>query len=174
VTHRAFTAVAGAAVKADVRRMRAREFMIDALTVSPDLPVQELVDLLLREHADGACVVEAGQLLGVVTTMDLVFQEKQVHLPSALAIMDFVIPLEPPSRLRDELDKIAATRVRDMMSAHPLVVDADAPIAHVASLMVDRHVTIVPVVEHGRLVGMITKPALLRAAFPSGPADRQP
>lgn len=152
--------------------MQARAFMIEPLTVAPDLSVRDLVELLLGEHADGACVVEGDRLLGVVTTMDLVFQEKQVHLPSFLAVMDFMIPLESPGRLRDELDKISATCVRDIMSAHPLSVEADTPIADVASLMVDKHVTVVPVVEHGRLVGMVTKPALLRAVFP-GQADSQ-
>jgi CBS domain-containing protein len=161
----AFAAVVGAAAIPDARGMQAREFMVGALTVAPDLLVRDLVELLLREHADGACVIEDGQLVGVVTTMDLVFQEKQVHLPSFLAVMDFMIPLEPPERLRHELDKITATRVRDMMSARPLSVRPEAPIADVATLMVDKHVTIVPVVEDGRVVGMITKPALLRAVF---------
>jgi CBS domain-containing protein len=146
--------------------MQAREFMVAPLVVAPDQSVRDLVELLLREHADGACVVEDGQLVGVVTTMDLVFQEKQVHLPSFLAVMDFMIPLEPAARLRHELDKITATRVRDMMSARPLSVGTDTPIAEVATLMVDKHITVVPVVEDGRVVGMITKPALLRAVFP--------
>lgn len=153
--------------------MQAREFMVEPLTVPPDLSVRELVELLLREHADGACVVEDGRLIGVVTTMDLVFQEKQVHLPSFLAVMDFMIPLEPPDKLRQELDKISATRARDLMSARPLAVEVDTPIAEVASSMVDKHVTIVPVIDRGRLVGMITKPALLRAVFPAR-ADHQP
>lgn len=146
--------------------MQAREFMVAPLTVAPDLSVRDLVELLLREHADGACVVEDDQLVGVVTTMDLVFQEKQVHLPSFLAVLDFIIPLEPPERLQQELDKIAATCVRDMMSARPLTVATDTPMAEVASLMVDKHVTVVPVVDQDRVVGMITKPALLRAVFP--------
>lgn len=145
--------------------MQAREFMVAPLTVAPDLSVRDLVELLLREHADGACVVEDDQLVGVVTTMDLVFQEKQVHLPSFLAVLDFIIPLEPPERLQQELDKIAATCVRDMMSARPLTVATDTPMAEVASLMVDKHVTVVPVVDQDRVVGMITKPALLRAVF---------
>ncbi len=151
--------------------MRAREFMVDALTVAPELPVRELVELLLREKIDGACVVEEGdRLVGVVTTMDLVFQEKQVHLPSFLAVMDFMIPLERPERLIRELEKISAAQVSDLMSAHPLSVEVDTPIAAIASLMVDKHASIVPVVEQGRLVGMITKSMLLRAVFPaSGP-----
>jgi CBS domain-containing protein len=101
-----------------------------------------------------------------VTTMDLVFQEKQVHIPSVLNFMDFAIPLEPPARLRDELEKIAGTRVEQIMSPEPIVVSPDQPMSEVASLMVDQHLTIVPVVEQGRLLGMVTKHALLYAAFP--------
>ncbi len=143
--------------------------MVEALTVTPEQSVRELVELLLRERADGACVVEASEdgprLVGVVTTMDLVFQQKQVHLPSFFAFMDFMIPLEPPERLRHELDKISASRVLDMMSAQPLSVGPDTPMDEVASLMVDKHVSIVPVIEGDRLVGMVTKATLLRAVF---------
>ena len=55
----------------------------------------------------------------------------------------------------------------DIMTKHPIFVGPDTPMSEIASLMVDKHVTIVPVVEHDRLIGMITKQALLRAAFPS-------
>ncbi len=141
--------------------------MVEPLTVVPERSIRDLVEMLLREHADGVCVVEDGRLVGVVTAMDLVFQEKQVHLPSVLAIMDFVIPLEPPDRLRHELEKISASRVRDIMTEHPVSVGPEATMAEIASLMVDKHITVLPVVEDERVVGMITKQALLRAAFPS-------
>ena len=146
--------------------MQAREIMVEALTVVPTRSVRDLVTLLLSERADGACVVEDGRLVGVATTMDLVFQEKQVHIPSILTIMDFAIPLEPPERLRHELDKIAGTQVADIMTRHPVTVAPDAAMSEVASLMVEKHMTIIPVVEDGRLLGMITKQALLEAAFP--------
>lgn len=146
--------------------MQAREIMVEAITVAPDCSVRDLVEMLLREHSDGACVVAGARLVGVVTTMDLVFQEKQVHIPSVLNFMDFAIPLEPPARLRDELEKIAGTRVEQIMSPEPIVVAPDQPMSEVASLMVDQHLTIVPVVEQGRLLGMVTKHALLHAAFP--------
>jgi CBS domain-containing protein len=144
--------------------MQAREVMVEALTVIPTRSVRDLAQLLLRERSDGACVIENGRLVGVVTTMDLVFQEKQVHLPSILSVMDFAIPLEPPQRLREELDKIAGTRVVDIMSRTPIFVTPETPISEVASLMVDKHLTIVPVVEGDRVIGMITKHALLRSS----------
>jgi CBS domain-containing protein len=146
--------------------MQAREIMVKALSVVPKKSVRELVELLLRERSDGACVVdEEGQLVGVVTTMDLVFQEKRVHLPSILSFMDFAIPLEPPQRLRDELEKISGTRVAEIMSDKPIFVGPSVPMSEVATLMVEQHLTLIPVVEDGRLIGVVTKEALLRAAF---------
>jgi CBS domain-containing protein len=145
--------------------MQARDIMIEALTVAPDCSVRDLARLLLERGCDGACVVEEDRLVGVVTTMDLVFQEKQVHLPSILSFMDFAIPLEPPSRLRAELDKIAGTTVGEIMTAEPVVVDEERAVSEVARAMVERHLTIVPVVESGVLKGMITKQALLRAVL---------
>jgi CBS domain-containing protein len=149
--------------------MQARDIMIEALTVQPDCSVRDLAVLLLERGLDGACVVENDELdslVGVVTTMDLVFQEKQVHLPSILSFMDFAIPLEPPSRLRAELDKIAGTRVEQIMSREPVTVDPERPVSEVARMMVDQHLTIVPVLsDSGQLLGMITKQALLRAVL---------
>lgn len=150
--------------------------MVEPLTVVPNRSVRDLAELLLRERSDGACVIEHGRLVGVVTTMDLVFQEKRVHLPSILTLMDFAIPLEPPERLREELDKISGTTVADIMSRQPIFATPDTPMSEVASRMVDQHLTIVPVVEGERLIGMVTKQALLRAAFPgldvSAPLER--
>nr|WP_255215996.1 CBS domain-containing protein [Pseudenhygromyxa sp. WMMC2535] len=139
--------------------------MVEALIVVPDRSVRELAELLLREGSDGACVVENGKLIGVVTTMDLVFQEKKVHLPSFLSIMDFTIPLEPPDRLRSELDKIAGTKVRALMSGDPITVGPETSSDEIATKMVEEHITILPVVEGGRVLGMITKQALLQAVF---------
>ena len=145
--------------------MQARDVMIEALTVVPERSVRELAEQLLAQGLDGACVVENGRLIGVVTTMDLVFQEKQVHLPSILSFMDFAIPLEPPSRLREELDKIAGTKVAEIMSGEPIFVGPEVPVSEIARKMVDEHLTIVPVVERGEVIGMITKQALLRAVM---------
>jgi CBS domain-containing protein len=145
--------------------MQARDIMVEALTVVPARSVRELAEVLLAQALDGACVVKNGKLVGVVTAMDLIFQEKKVHVPAVLSVMDFAIPLEPPSRLREELDKIAGTKVEQIMSKEPIVVGPDALVSEVATKMVEQHLTIVPVVEDDKLLGMVTKQALLRAVF---------
>ena len=136
----------------------------DPLVVSPDLPLATLARLLLETRADGACVVEDGRLVGVVTTMDLIFQDKRVTMPHYLRLLGWVLPMGKPGR-QAALDKQAGVVVRDIMSTEPLGVVWDAELQDVATLMVDEHITVVPVLQEGRLVGVITKRDLLRAAL---------
>ena len=89
----------------------ARELMESAVTVTADLAVRDLAVRLLDERVDGACVVDGERLVGVVTTMDLVFKEKQVHLPTMLYILDAVIPLGRMQDVDDELHKMASATV---------------------------------------------------------------
>lgn len=134
-------------------------------TVDPNLAVKELADLLLNERLDGVCVCEGGRLMGVVTAMDLIFQEKPVHLPSFFLFLDAMIPLESRRHAEQEFRKITGARVADIMTTEPRTVDPDTPLDEIARLMVDEHFTLVPVVEGDRLVGVIDKPAMLRVAF---------
>jgi CBS domain-containing protein len=136
-------------------------------TIHPDARVEALARLLLERRMDGCCVVDdAGALVGVVTSMDLVFQEKPVHLPTVLTFMDAVIALGG-RRAQEELEKITGSTVRDIMSADPTTVRKDTPLSEVAALMVEKHFTILPVLDQGVLVGVITKADVLRAAFPA-------
>ncbi|MBK8482685.1 MAG: CBS domain-containing protein [Proteobacteria bacterium] len=144
----------------------AGEVMQEARSVSPTLSVQDLARLLLEEQLDGVCVVaEDGALVGVVTSMDLIFQEKQLHLPTFFMLLDGVLPLDAPWRAERELDKISGAEVADIMTADPVAVAKDTPLDQVATLMVERHISILPVVADDRLIGVVTKPAMLRAAF---------
>jgi len=144
----------------------AGEVMQESRSVSPTLSVQELARLLLEERLDGVCVVaEDGALAGVVTSMDLIYQEKALHLPTFFVLLDGVLPLDSPWRAERELDKISGAQVADIMTTDPVFVRPETPLEEVATLMVERHISIVPVVADERLVGVVTKPAMLRAAF---------
>jgi CBS domain-containing protein len=139
-------------------------------TVPPDMPVEQLAEMLLVERLDGVCVVEDQRLLGVVTSMDLIYQEKRLHLPTFFVLFDSVLPLESPKKALRELVKISGSTVADVMSTDAVTVNPDTPLDKVASVMVEQHISIVPVVDDGdRLIGVVTKPAMLRAAFQPTP-----
>lgn len=135
-------------------------------TVSPNLAVKELAKLLVKERRNGVCVVdEEGDLIGVVTSMDLIYQEKRPHLPTFFVLFDSVLPLDDPRKTEEELHKIAGAEVGDVMTDSPVTVEPDTPVDRIASLMVDRHITVLPVTDNGKLVGMVTKPGILRVVF---------
>ncbi|MCB9797244.1 MAG: CBS domain-containing protein [Alphaproteobacteria bacterium] len=136
----------------------------EPVTVSPDSSVADLARLLLSKDVDGACVVEDGKLVGVVTSMDLVFQEKQVHLPTMVAFIDALIPIGM-RRTVAELEKITGTQVRDIMTESVKTVEFDDALDEIASLMVEGHISLVPVLRDGKLIGSITKKDVLRAHY---------
>jgi len=149
--------------------LTAKEIMEAPFSVEPELPVLSLAKQLLEKRLDGACVVEDGKLLGVVTSMDLIFQEKNPHLPPMLTFMDIMIPLESPSRIKQELKKIAGVWVKDIMTTYPYTVKPETSLADIATMMVEKHITILPVLEEEqKLVGIVTKSDVLRAAFHIG------
>lgn len=143
----------------------ARDVMSPPATVTPDLPVERLAALMLDRGIDGVCVVQEDALVGVVTAMDLIFEERSPRMPSFIAILDAVIPLRDPRDVERELRKLAGVTARDAMTEDVVSVTPDTPIAELAALMYDHHLTVVPVVEGGRLVGVVDKPGMLRAAF---------
>ncbi len=134
-------------------------------TVAPDVLVKDLARRLLDERLDGVCVVEDGQLAGVVTAMDLIFQEQPVHLPSFFVFLDALIPLENPRRAEHDLEKIAGARVADIMSTDVRTATPNTPAEELARMMVEHHLSIVPVVDGRRLAGVVDKRGMLRAAF---------
>lgn len=143
----------------------AQQLLDDAVPqVAPGMPLPQLAAALMAAHVDGACVVEHGKLLGVVTSMDLIFQDKPVHLPTLLTIMDAVIPLESPRRTVAELQKMAGATVAEVMTRKVHSVGPAATLSEVARLMVEKHLTIIPVVTpDGKLLGAVSKAAMLRS-----------
>ncbi|NTV15448.1 MAG: CBS domain-containing protein [Desulfobulbaceae bacterium] len=135
----------------------------EVITVGLETGVEELARILWEKKIGGAPVVDAnGQLLGVVTENDLIDQNKKVHIPTVLSILDSMIFLENPNKLDQEIKKMTGTKVGDIFSPHPITVAETATLEELASIMADRKVHTLPVVRDGKLVGIIGKSDLIR------------
>jgi CBS domain-containing protein len=144
-----------------------REIMdADPVTVRPEDDIETVLRLLRRNELPGVPVVnEGGRCVGIVTESDLVLSDEQgdLHLPHYIELFGGVIYLEPLQRFNDRLKKAFASRVREMMTEDPVTVDADAPIEDAAHLIATRKHNRLPVVEHGRLIGVVTRLDVLEA-----------
>jgi CBS domain-containing protein len=144
-----------------------RDIMDVALpTVGPDDTVESVVHVLReRDVAAIAVVNDGGRCVGIVTDDDLVIgdEEGDLHLPHMISLFGGVVFLEPLKRFEERLRKASAAQVSDMMTADPITVDADDDARQAARLMSEHRKNRLPVVEHGRYVGMVSRADVLEA-----------
>lgn len=134
------------------------------IAVTLDTEIRELAQVLSANRISGVPVLDgAGLVIGVVTESDLIFQNKKVHIPTAFALLDSFIFLEDPEKMERELMKMAGTKVADIYTAHPITVQDDAPVEEIATLMAEKKVHTLPVLDkNGQLIGVIGKADLIR------------
>jgi CBS domain-containing protein len=145
-----------------------REIMTaDPVTIGPDAEVTQAARLMLERRINGLPVLDsAGRLVGVICQSDLIAEQKRLPLPSFFTLLDAYIPLTSLKHLEREVEKIAAATVAQAMTPDPVSVGPETPISEAAGLMVDRGFHTLPVVEAGRLVGVLGKEDLLKMLLP--------
>jgi len=135
----------------------------EIITVSPETEIVQAARLLLEKRINGAPVVnQAGGLVGILCQSDLIAQQKSIPIPSLFTLLDGYIPLKTSKRMDKEVEKIAATKVAEAMTPNPVTVDPATDIEKVAALMVEKNYHTLPVVDAGKLVGIVGKEDVLR------------
>jgi CBS domain-containing protein len=144
--------------------VRVRDIMTtEIITVSPETDIAQATSILLKNHINGMPVVdEKGQLVGILCQSDLITQQKRFPLPTIFTFLDGLFSFTSTKALEKEIHKIAATTVADAMTRNPVFLKPDSPIEEAASLMVEKHYHTIPVVENGRLVGVLGKEDVLK------------
>jgi CBS domain-containing protein len=138
----------------------------DVVTVSADDDVETLLHTLREHELPGVPVVNgAGRCVGIVTEADLVLSEEgeDLHLPHYIALFGGYVFIEPLRKFESRLKKAFASKVSDMMTADPITIAPDAPVEDAGRVIAERKHNRLPVVEHGRLVGVVTRLDVLEA-----------
>lgn len=139
----------------------------EVVTVSPGASLKEAAGLLLDHRISGLPVVDAdGRVLGVFSATDVLFKEqRQPDVPGWLEWL-----LDPLDR-----GKMEARTVGEAMSAPAETIASQRAVADAAKLMLSEGINRLPVVDGGRLVGIVTRTDLVRAFVQTdaGPAHRE-
>jgi CBS domain-containing protein len=136
------------------------------VTVAPDSSVEDVVATLREHQLPGVPVVDAdGQLVGIVTEADLVLpdDEGDLHIPHYVNLFGGTVFLESLDRFESRLRKAFAATAEDMMTSDPDTVGPDASVREAARLIHETGHNRLPVVEDGRLVGVVTRLDVLGA-----------
>lgn len=136
--------------------MKIRDIMRSLpVTAPPDTRVLDARALMGRERIRHLLVVQGTRLAGIVTDRDI-----RLNLPSpatSLSVWEINYLL-------------ARLTVGEVMSKSVIIVDPDRDAAEAARIMIDHKIGALPVLDGGRLVGIVTESDFLRAfALMGGP-----
>ncbi len=139
----------------------------DVITVKKDTSLKDLAKLLYENHINGVPVVDDdGLLIGIICESDLIRKDKKLHIPTVVAIFDWVLYLESPKKIEKEIQRINATTVEDLYTKNVITVDEKTPIDEIATIMEQKKIYTIPVMDGDRLVGVVGKADLLRSLIP--------
>lgn len=144
--------------------LKVKEIMTkELITISPDTEIPQVARMLLEKRINGIPVVdESGGLIGIVCQSDLIAQQKELPVPSYFTFLDGLILLTSMKQIEKEVQKVTATKVAEVMTHAPEHVSPETGIDTVATLMVEKKFHTLPVVEDGKLVGIVGKEDVLR------------
>jgi acetoin utilization protein AcuB len=118
------------------------------ITVPPDMPVLEARQLMNKQRIRHLLVTRNGDLLGIVTDRDI-----RLSMPSQATSLSVW-------ELNYLLTKLT---VAEVMTRSLITIGPDRDVRDAAETMLDHKIGAVPVVEHGKLVGILTETDILRA-----------
>jgi CBS domain-containing protein len=150
--------------------MLAKDIMTtEVVKVHPGDTVDEVIKLLLDNRISGIPVVDDDDIVvGVVTEADLLVRSQKLHVPSYIQILGGIIYLDDPGDLKEELRKLAAVKVEDMMTANPVTVEEDTLVDEIATIMSDEGINRIPVVRNERIVGIVSRADIIRSLARKG------
>ncbi len=143
----------------------AREIMTrDVVTVTKDQPISDLSKLFIENHFNGVPVLdEGGKIIGVVTQGDLIEQNKNLHIPTVIALFDAVLFLDSEKKFEADVKKLTGSKIEDIYHKNPITVSPDTDLGEITTLMAEKDVHTLPVLQDDKLVGIIGKKDVIRA-----------
>jgi len=147
--------------------IRAQDIMkTGVITVSPETTVEELGRLFIERGISGAPVVSAdGKLYGIVTENDLIKQNRRFHIPTIIRLFDAFIPLEGSSSMEKEIRRMSASRVSEICTREVVTVAPETPLQEIATIMSEKGIHLLPVIDAGKIVGIIGKMEVIKGSM---------
>src|SRR5579872_5592987 len=161
-------------MKIDARPSTAQDVMTsEVITVGPDTPAREIARILAENGISAVPVVDnSGAPIGIVSEGDLVARDEADRVMRR----DWWLTLlaEGETMAAEFMQRLApdGCTARDVMSAPVITVGSATDVTDIARLLATYRIKRVPVVDDGRIVGIVSRADLVRAlaAEPARPA----
>ena len=148
--------------------MQAKDVMTpDVITVDPEMDVTTVAKILLNHRISAVLVAdEHGHVVGVVSEGDLMRRSERD--PGRSWWLSLVA--DRTARFVHRSD----TRAKDIMTHDVISIREEASLSDVARILESNHIKRVPVIEGGRLVGLVSRADVLRGLASFGSREVVP
>jgi len=142
--------------------MQARDVMTrSVISVGPDATVLQAARLMLQHRISGLPVVDsAGKLVGILSEGDFLRRRETQTERRRSRWLEFLMG---PGRMAAEYSHTHGSKVSEVMTTEVQTVDEDASLDDIIRLMERHRIKRVPVMQAGKLVGIVTRSNLLHA-----------
>jgi len=128
-----------------------------------DTPINTIISRFAEKNSDYILVVdEDDRLYGIITESDLVDQQANLHIPTAMSIFDMVLPLGE-DKFELEINRLQAMTAQELMVTDLKTVSPSTSINDLATLMSESHIHHLPVIDGQTIEGVLSKHDLVRA-----------
>ena len=144
--------------------MRAQDVMRrNVIFIKKEDELDEIISVLMQNHVGGVPVIDKdNHLVGMVTEKDLVTKEKGLNISSYMEFMASILFIDGKKLANVSKNKIQTLTAQDVMSTPVYAVHLEATIEEIVSLMMNRHINRIPVIDkENKLVGIIGRNDLL-------------
>jgi CBS domain-containing protein len=147
--------------------MKARDIMVSqVVTVTPGTTVRDAAKLLLEHRISAVPVVnEQGNLVGIVSEGDLLHR---AEIGTQQRRSWWLMLVTDDQALAADYIKTHAARVEDVMTRSVITASPDTPLRDIARLLEDNAIKRVPIVQDGKLVGIVSRANLVQAIATNG------
>jgi CBS domain-containing protein len=131
------------------------------VSIRPDACVLDAAQLMLQHKVSGLPVVdEHGNLVGIVTERDLLRRDETDTRSKRPEWVEFLIG---PERMAHEYRECQGRKVAEVMTPNPATIGPNASLETAVRLMEEHAIKRLPVMQAGKVIGIIARPDLVRA-----------
>lgn len=132
--------------------MKVKEIMTqNVISIRDDLSIKDAVIILRKNKISGVPVLDkSGNVVGIFSESNILDK-----LPDILEEAD-KIPMV-------DVQELTSPPVSDVMGKPPIIVNSDEDIRNVAKIFLEKYIHRVPVVDNGKLVGIVSLGDVLKA-----------
>lgn len=136
----------------------------NVITVNPDTEIKEIARTLYENNISGVPVIDSNEkLVGIVSEGDLLHKETNPRAPQAFGFLGALIFYRKSvKQYESDFKKLIALTASEIMTKKVITIPKDAPIEDAASAMINNNIKRLPVVEDGKLIGIVSRMDIIK------------